>query len=189
WILPNAPSNPVTLNGGMRMPSWYDIYTLDGGESRKHDESGLLESVSLVQKLVDQEVSAGIPADRVFKDQSSHPRTQIVVGGFSQGGAVALLFTALTKSRLAGSIGLSTYLPMHTKIPELTTGTNKDTPVFMGHGDADQVVQFSWGKSSHEHLKTLGYSNTEFHQYAGMAHSSCNDEIRDLAQFLKKISF
>ena len=25
WVLPTAPMQPVTLNGGIEMPSWYDI--------------------------------------------------------------------------------------------------------------------------------------------------------------------
>ena len=29
FIFPNAPTAPVTLNMGMRMPSWFDIKGLD----------------------------------------------------------------------------------------------------------------------------------------------------------------
>lgn len=29
FVLPNAPVSPVTINGGMSMPSWYDITSLD----------------------------------------------------------------------------------------------------------------------------------------------------------------
>jgi predicted esterase len=104
----------------------YDIYSLDGGEKR-HDEAGLLEAVASIKKIVDEEVKAGIPLDR------------IVVGGFSQGGAVALLYSCLAGEKMAGFIGLSTYLPLESKVGEFLKKAGKAnilTPVFMGHGSS-----------------------------------------------------
>jgi predicted esterase len=108
----------------------YDIYSLDGGEKR-HDEAGLLEAVASIKKIVDGEVKAGIPLDR------------IVVGGFSQGGAVALLYSCLAGEKMAGFIGLSTYLPLESKVEEFlnTTGkVNVATPVLMCHGKSVRVL-------------------------------------------------
>jgi len=39
FIFPHAPMQPVTLNGGMVMRSWYDIYGLD--ISSAEDEVGV----------------------------------------------------------------------------------------------------------------------------------------------------
>jgi len=48
----------------------------------------------------------------------------IIVGGFSQGGAVAL-YTALTSpKKLGGIVGLSTWLPLHKSFPQVHTLTH-----------------------------------------------------------------
>ena len=36
---------PVSLNGGMRMPSWFDVYDLGEG-SKKYDEQGIEKAVA-----------------------------------------------------------------------------------------------------------------------------------------------
>lgn len=38
-ICPTAPTMPVTLNAGFRMPSWFDLKSLD--ESGPEDEPGI----------------------------------------------------------------------------------------------------------------------------------------------------
>ena len=39
FVFPHAPVRPVTLNGGMAMRAWYDIYSLD--RSGPQDEAGI----------------------------------------------------------------------------------------------------------------------------------------------------
>lgn len=76
WILPTAPNQPVTLNGGMPMPSWFDIRSLTPpvmGQPSMEDEAGMLTSSRRISQLISDEVDNGIPSDR------------IVVAGFSQG--------------------------------------------------------------------------------------------------------
>lgn len=59
--------------------------------------------------LIDDEVKAGIPSNR------------IMVGGFSQGGALAL-YSALTYPKpLAGVVALSCWLPMHQQLLKVST--------------------------------------------------------------------
>lgn len=173
FILPHAPSIPITCNMGMRMPGWYDIvspslcfvllkmskdclhhqHTIDGNvESirRNEDEAGILLSQAYFHDLIQKEIDAGIPADR------------IVVGGFSQGGAMSLFSGLTSKVKLAGIVALSSYLLLSLKFAELVPKpeSNKDTPIFMGHGDSDQVVNTALGKKSYDLLKDLGYNAT-----------------------------
>ncbi|KAJ1972868.1 hypothetical protein H4R34_005262 [Dimargaris verticillata] len=170
FILPHAPAQPVTLNFGMEMPSWYDIKSLDKIDDTE-DEAGILQSVARINQLIGDEVNNNIPAHRV------------AVAGFSQGAAVSLL-TGLTSERKLGAIAaLSGYLPLSTKVFSMASDANKQTPIFMGHGDEDEVVRFQYGQGSSEALKAKGYT-VAFHKYPHMAHSCCNDEIRDLAMFL-----
>lgn len=100
---PTAATIPVTLNLGFQMPSWFDIKSLEVGGSE--DEAGIKEAAHQVHGMINNEVRAGIPADR------------IILGGFSQGGALAV-YSALTyPEKLAGVIGLSCWLPLHSSFP------------------------------------------------------------------------
>ena len=119
-----------------------------------HDEVGILRSRDYFNSLVAEEVAKGIPSNR------------IVVGGFSQGGAMSL-FTGMTSpAKLGGFFGLSAYLLLHNKIKDFIPSSlpNKDTPIFMGHGDADPTVKYAWGQRTAAALKELGYS-VDFRTY------------------------
>jgi predicted esterase len=124
---------------GMRMPGWYDIKSLSTLDDREEDEKGIVDSQKYFHSLIDQEVAKGIPANR------------IVVGGFSQGGAMSLLSGVTYKDQLGGIFGLSCYLL-------------QKTPIFMGHGDADQVVAHKWGKLSADELEKHGFK-VDFRTY------------------------
>ena len=70
FILPTAPTQPVTLNMGMPMPSWYDIVGLDDRASESC--SGIEDSRRTVTELLEQEASAGVKYERM------------IIAGFSQ---------------------------------------------------------------------------------------------------------
>ncbi|TPP57337.1 Acyl protein thioesterase 1 [Fasciola gigantica] len=173
-ICPHAPSTSVTLNGGMRMPAWYDIYNLQ--IDAKQDEKGIMEASAELDKFVAAEISNGIPAKR------------IVIGGFSQGGSVAL-YHALTSNRTYGGvIALSSWLPLHSKFisdPSLVQ-IAKDTAVFQGHGSSDYIVAHDMGRATHELLKGFQLNCCEFCSYDHMGHSSCEQEMDDVKAFLKR---
>ncbi|RSH95212.1 hypothetical protein EHS25_000298 [Saitozyma podzolica] len=169
----------------MRMPAWFDLSTLSSlTDSSSDDEPGLLSSVSSVESLIQSEIDAGIPAEK------------IVVGGFSQGGAVACLLGLTTPRKLAGVGCLSTWVVLGHKIEELVKPGAKDIPIFWGHGKDDPVVEYEYGVRSVELLtKKLGFplvpTNTpfarpglRFESYPGMAHSSSPQEIADFKAWL-----
>ncbi|KAF2197467.1 Phospholipase/carboxylesterase [Delitschia confertaspora ATCC 74209] len=175
FIFPNAPNIPITINMGMRMPGWYDIKSLSDLNAREEDETGIFRSRDYFHNLIDQEIAKGIPANR------------IVIGGFSQGGAMSLLSSLTYKNKLGGIFSLSGYLLMHKKIADLMPADkpNKGTPIFMGHGDRDQVVDYKFGQMSRDELVKLGL-NVDFRTYKGLTHSADPDEIDDLEAYLSK---
>ena len=142
-----------------------------------HDEPGILRSRTLLTKFITEEAEAGVPSERV------------VLGGFSQGGAMSLFTGVTTPQKLAGVFGLSCYLVLGNKIKdyaEESKGANKDTRIFMGHGDADEVVKHKWGEQSAEALrKELGHK-VEFRTYPNLPHSADLEEIEDLERFIQK---
>ncbi|KAL8292683.1 hypothetical protein RQP46_001295 [Phenoliferia psychrophenolica] len=177
WILPTAPVQPVTLNMGHSMNSWFDITTLTppgNGLPSQEDEAGMLKSVKRISDLVAAEVDAGIPADR------------IVVGGFSQGAVIGLLTSLTLERKLAGTICLSGWLALSDKIHMMQTEHANKLPIFWGHGKRDQVVKYTWGEMSVEKLKGMGFKNIEFNSYPQMQHSLCDEEQADVEAWLRK---
>ncbi|XP_050301660.1 acyl-protein thioesterase 1 [Anthonomus grandis grandis] len=169
-ICPTARTIPVTLNAGFRMPSWFDLKTLD--ESGPEDEEGIKSAATEVHSLIEKEIQGGIPAER------------IVIGGFSQGGALAL-YTALTyPKKLAGVVALSCWLPLRKSFPAAKKCPD-DIPIFQCHGDCDPVVPYKWGQMTASALKPL-LKNTDFKSYRGLMHSSSDEEMRDIKMFVEK---
>jgi phospholipase/carboxylesterase len=171
YVFPHAPVMPVTINNGYRMRAWYDI--LGSELVRREDEAGLRNSMALVEALVAREKQRGIAAGR------------IVLGGFSQGCAMALLAGLRHQEKLAGIVGLSGYLPLAATTAQERSAANAATPVFMAHGTHDNVVPVERGQQSCEALRALGHT-VEWHTYP-MAHSVCMEEVRDLEAWILKV--
>ncbi len=167
FIFPNAPIQPVTINGGMEMRAWYDILerTLD----RKVDIQGIYNSASLITDIINQELAQGIPAKH------------ILLAGFSQGGVIALHAGINFAYPLAGIVALSTYCPTVNELKQ----PSDNTPIFMAHGILDSVVDVESGKAVFNTLTELNHP-IEWHDYL-MEHSVCADELKDIAQFINKV--
>ncbi|CAK1586192.1 unnamed protein product [Parnassius mnemosyne] len=169
-ICPTAATMPVTLNLGFRMPSWFDLRTLDA--TAPEDEEGILRATNLIHGLISEEVKAGIPAHRVL------------LGGFSQGGALALHAALTYPERVAGVMALSCWLPRHAHFPNCVKAPS-DLPIFQAHGDCDPVVPFKWGQMTASFLKTF-MKNIEFNTYQGLTHSSSEAELKDMRAFIER---
>ena len=170
-VLPHAPMRPVTINNGYVMPAWYDILAL-GGPSTE-DEAGLRASQALVEDLIAREVARGVSPSR------------IVLAGFSQGCAMALLTGLRHRERLAGLVGLSGYLPLADKTAAERTPANQSTPIFLAHGRFDPMIALPRALATRDSLRALGYA-VQWHEYP-MEHSVCLPEIADLQQFLLQV--
>jgi len=169
FVFPHAPVRPVTLNGGMAMRAWYDILTLE--RDGPVDEHGILASAALLNDFVAREQERGIAANN------------IVVAGFSQGGAIALHAGLRAVPPLAGIMGLSTYLPLRSSFESEVAVS--DLPIFMAHGTLDPVLPMALGRESADFLLASG-CNLEWHDYP-MAHSVCVEEIADIRTWLLSI--
>lgn len=170
FVFPHAPIRPVTINAGMRMRAWYDIFQLGGGAE---DEAGIRASQAEVEKLIERETQRGVRPGR------------IVLAGFSQGGAMALHTGLRHPQPLAGIVALSTWLPLAARLPAERHAANAAAPIFMAHGTEDPMVPLALAQASRATLERLGYA-VEWHQYP-MPHSVCGEEIADIAAFLVRI--
>ncbi|KAK6537765.1 hypothetical protein TWF694_010674 [Orbilia ellipsospora] len=171
FIFPHAPTIPITCNGGLRMPGWYDIIDF-GSLTANEDENGIKSSYQTLQGIITEQV----------RDHNISSR-RIILGGFSQG-AVMSLFTGLTSEMsLGGIVALSSYLPIRNKLPNMITDANRKTPIFMGHGKVDPLIQHSWGSMSRDILLKQK-CDVEWHEYDGLAHSADPGEIDDLEKWI-----
>jgi len=171
FVFPHAPVMPVTINGGYEMRAWYDILGAD--LVQREDEKGLRSSLAQVEALIEREKSRGIPASR------------IVLAGFSQGCAMALMTGLRHPERLAGIVGLSGYLPLLDKTLAERHSANADVPIFLAHGRQDPVVPLARGSASRDALQAMGHE-VEWHEY-DMPHSVCTEEIEDLNRWLLRV--
>ena len=171
FIFPNAPIQAVTINQGMQMRSWYDIYDLS--LERQVDIDGIYQSSELIKPLIQQEIDKGIASEN------------ILLAGFSQGGVIALHTGLRYPQKLAGILALSTYLPTLEQLETEASDTNKDLEIMMAHGDSDSVIDISTGKKVFNRLKARNYPIT-WQEYA-MEHAVCLEEIADITRFINRL--
>ena len=165
FVFPHAPVRPVTINQGMRMRAWYDIFQFGAGPE---DDAGIRASQKLVEDLMAKERGR-----------------KIVLAGFSQGGAIVLQTALRHPERLAGVMALSTYLPLAKALEQERAAANHDLPIFMAHGKFDDIIPIDRARQSRDLLKKLNYP-VEWREYP-MPHSVCAEEIADLSAFLVRI--
>lgn len=169
FLFPHAPSIPVTINNGFVMPAWYDILEADVG--RRVDDVQLRASAAAVHKMIDQQVELGIASDR------------IVLGGFSQGGAVVLEAALTYQKPLGGLLSMSSYFATADSIN--LHPANRNLPILICHGTYDQIVTESRGRACRDQLNAMGYK-PEYKTYP-MEHSVCLEEIRDVSHWLQGV--
>ena len=169
FIFPHAPQIPVTINGGMVMPAWYDI--LEMSLERKIDIAQIERSAQQIRDLIQRKIERGVKPEH------------IVIAGFSQGGAVAYHVALGYPQRLAGLMTLSTYLATNDSLKY--SNINKDLPILIEHGVQDPVVPVVLGQQANELLTNKGYK-VEYNTYP-MAHQVCMPQIQNIGQWLNKV--
>jgi len=168
FVLPHAPSKPITINGGMLMPAWFDI--LEHGE-RNIDVAQLLASTAAVHKLIDREIERGVNSEK------------ILLVGFSQGGAICLQAGLTYDKPLAGILGLSTFFPTAEAVTPHPANTS--LPVTIYHGTEDPMLPEWMAENTIKYLQQLGY-HPDYKTYP-MPHSVCSEEIRDISQTIQNL--
>ncbi len=168
FIFPHAPMRPVSINNGYVMRAWYDI--AQGPDGFISSEADIRASQLALEKLIEHEISRGMPSDK------------IILAGFSQGGVIVLQAGLRYAKKLNGIMALSTYLALPDSLEKEASPANKNIPVLMAHGEQDNMIAFVNAEKSRDTLQQHGY-NVEWHDYV-MGHSVCQEEIEDMAGWL-----
>lgn len=166
FIFPHAPNRAVTVNGGMEMPAWYDILSMDNG--RVVNTEHLDEAAGWVQDLISTQQDKGVAPER------------IVVIGFSQGGAVAYRAALSASHTLGGLMALSTYF-VEQGNPQISAA-NTALPVVVMHGTADMAVHPAMADQAVASLQSRSISPEQ--KWYEMDHSVCLTQIRDIGRYL-----
>lgn len=169
FIFPHAPNIPVTINGGMVMPAWYDILALD--IEREINRQQFQDSVDATIALIEREIERGIPSER------------IVLAGFSQGGAIVYEAALTYDKPLAGLMTMSTYFATHKSVQ--VHPANKNIPIHIFHGSYDPMVPETMGKQALAALELLGFA-PEYSAYP-MEHEVCLEQIKDISAWLQTL--
>jgi phospholipase/carboxylesterase len=164
FIFPHAPFRPISINHGMQMRAWYDIFGI--APHHPEDEEGIRAAIEAITALIARAHTRGIARNRV------------VLGGFSQGGALALAAGLRYAQPLASIVALSSYLPLAKSLAAERSIANQHLPIFWGHGNTDPVVLYQHGQQSRQWLEQLGYT-IHWHSYP-MEHKVCPAELMDL---------
>ncbi|MFP4209291.1 MAG: alpha/beta hydrolase [Wenzhouxiangella sp.] len=170
FVFPHAPVRPVTVNGGMAMRAWYDILGLE--IDRDQDSAGIQASLEQVGALLDEQVRLGIAPEN------------IILAGFSQGGAIALRLGLTRRPALAGIMVLSAYLLDAGRLAQWATVESRPVPIFIGHGSHDPVVPVQLGQRSAEQLTAAGHA-VDWQTWP-MPHSVCPEEIAAIDRWLER---
>lgn len=171
FVFPHAPVRPVSINNGMAMRAWYDIYPPQG--IPREDETGLRQSQRAIQALIARENERGVATEN------------IVLAGFSQGCAMALMTGLRLDRKLAGMVCLSGYLPLAQLTAAERHPANQDTPIFLAHGTQDPMIVLPRAEATRRALVDMDY-RVIWKTYV-MPHSVCMDEIHDIAAFLRQV--
>jgi phospholipase/carboxylesterase len=173
FVFPHAPMRPVSINRGMVMRAWHDYDMMDPSVGVQENLESLRSSQRAIEALIEREMERGIKPENV------------VLAGFSQGGALALHTGLRHSERLAGILALSGYLPAPRTLAAEAHRANFATPVFMAHGRLDSVVPLVLAATSKQQLLESGYA-VDWHEYP-MAHTVCREEIDDISRWLNLV--
>ena len=168
FIFPHAPERAITINNGETMRAWYDFVP----HSETSGAEDIKASAQLIQALIQDQMDQGIAPNK------------IILAGFSQGGVMALEVGLRQPTRIAGVVGLSTYLHDANATERERTDANLGIPIFLGHGRMDPMIPIMRAATSRENLVRMAY-DVEWHDYS-MGHQVCMEEIEDLAQFIRR---
>ncbi len=169
FIFPHAPEIPVTANGGYIMRAWYDI--LEFSAERRINSDHLRESVQMVWELIEQQHALGIPYEN------------IILAGFSQGGAVAYQAALNFPHRLGGLLAMSTYIADTTLLDY--QNANIGLPILIQHGSFDPVVIEEMGIRACQTLRQKGY-RADYQTYPA-EHHLCPQQISRISEWLQDI--
>lgn len=168
FILPTAPLIPVTQFRGEKVRAWFDVKNSDF--RKEVDAAGILNSVSYINDLISQEAEKG----KDLKD--------IYLGGFSQGGVLAMVTALCSKAPMAGVFALSSYLPLEKQLLDSLTIESRRIPIFIAQTLRDEFISQVMYQDATDFLEKEGFEVS--HKKYDTKHEIKSGELDDLAEWI-----
>ncbi|KAK5721949.1 hypothetical protein LTR15_006543 [Elasticomyces elasticus] len=177
WVFPSAPTIQ-SARFRTDMSQWFDMYRTETPHEQYPNSTNsiavdrqLTEASAAITTIVDEEAQI-IGRDHVF------------LGGISQGCATAVDALLRMDQRLAGFIGMCSWLPGQSAY-ECTLGA-KQTPVLLAHCENDETIDIRYGKELRDKLVKMG-CNVEWHDYKEGGHWVNEPEgVDDMVAFIQQ---
>eukprot|EP00884_Botryococcus_braunii_P012799 jgi/Botrbrau1/2151/Bobra.0093s0054.4 len=171
FVFPTAPTRPVTANNGKPVSAWFDVLEASRLSVKDVDKEGIAKAVVYLGKLVKQQLDSGFPNSR------------IVIGGFSQGGHVALKYLLSGEPPVAGCIALSTWIEAPQPFVQVSEEGRK-TKVFIGQGSEDALTPAYYANINQLLLQSKGFEHVVMRTYQDLEHCTSEEELNDMREFL-----
>lgn len=171
FILPTAQIIKVKQFNGEPVHAWFDVKSSDF--RREVDVGGIFASSDRIASLIRKEISQGVSPEDIF------------LGGFSQGGVIALTTALLEPFAVAGVFALSSYLPLEDQLISQLTDASKDVPVFQAVSLKDEFISQEMSDKASEYLRKRG--NLVLVKKYDMKHEIRNKELEDLIHWMRSI--
>ena len=162
---------------GTPIPAWFDIKSFDPVEAQTlpEDDLGIKSSSAAIHNIIQGEIASGIPSSK------------IVVGGFSQGCAMAIYTTLTNKNDMGGLLAMSGFFALRNEFPAAAVEVNKDVPTLLAHGTADPVAPYNPVAVLTNQLMSQFMTNLDFKTYIGLGHDVNEQETADVIAFLASL--
>lgn len=163
WLFPQGPRNyPMGVDGAQ----WFPLFN-DPTEERRVSEDSILQILYNVTEQCKLEMN------------------KVFLLGFSQGAAMAVHCGLKSKEKLSGIISLSGFILQPHVIKSSYSGMPIETPLYVAHGNQDQVIFPATYYEMVDSLKDMGAKKLRSKVYP-MGHNICQDELRDIARFIEE---
>lgn len=171
FILPTAQIIKVKQFNGEPVHAWFDVKSSDF--RREADVGGVFASSDRIASLIGKEISQGVNPEDIF------------LGGFSQGGVIALTTALLEPFAVAGVFALSSYLPLEEQLISQLTDASKDVPIFQAVSLKDEFISQEMSDRASEFLRARG--NPVRVQKYDMKHEIRNRELNDVINWMQSL--
>ena len=184
FVLPTAPTRPLSRDPPDPMTAWYDFSVV--GNERTPNVDDLLVSATYIRFLAQRESA-------LLKQEKA--KAKVFFGGFSQGATLSIYAQLTNPFDFDGIVALSGYSPQFRPFDrdvfvneEMDKTKNHTAPIFIAHGDADDIIPLSLHSRSVEYLVSAGVpkEKIEARVYPGLRHSTGTAECADIVQFLQR---
>lgn len=158
-VIPNAPEVD-----GKR--SWYPLPKIEKDKSITENYAGLVDAHKIIDSLIKE-----------FANDK-----EIIIGGFSQGAALALSYKFEDSAEIKACIALSGYMPNAENYKNKNIETGK---IFIAHGTSDNVITF---ESYEKTISFLVPRCSDITRYVGdFGHTITKEVTAEMTNWISKL--